>query len=127
MTTYEPNQRVHVSFTAEIAAPEEPYYYAVPVPGDCGLLHLKNLTDVSVEAAEPDNWPPQVGDIWRVKGHEYYVRRNRGPSRGLVIEAFENSSVKYWEKPGGYGLSVGGSFKCLNPVLVRRAKSKDES
>jgi hypothetical protein len=69
-----------------------------------------------VDREYPDNWPPQIGDIWSAKGDEYYVRESvNAVFPGIpVVEPFSMANGEE------YSLSA---FHRLRPVLVRRRPS----
>lgn len=70
-------------------------------------------SSVKITDADPENWPPQVGDIWQADGLEYVVRENRSTSAYTVIESLNAHPNRYYS-------SRLDEFKALNPTLVRR-------
>lgn len=64
---------------------------------------------------EPENWPPQVGDIWEAAGNEYYVREHGLAEDEAVVCAF-GADVD----PDLYFGDDLDDFKVLKPKLVRR-------
>lgn len=64
-----------------------------------------------VTLADPENWPPQLGDIWAVGDKEWFAR-------------FSALTPVYLEATGPYQKCYAGytfyEFKALGPVLVRR-------
>lgn len=93
------------------------------------------VTGNMVTRLDPENWPPQAGDIWVTPdGQEWYVREMRGGGR-LVIEMFENHEGRYpaWyttsgDPLAGYADGEAGetAYKELHPVLVRRREADNE-
>ena len=52
--------------------------------GDDGRVYMA-LDYAMVKPVVPENWPPQIGDIWEADGTEYFVRRNTVDTDDLVI------------------------------------------
>jgi hypothetical protein len=75
--------------------------------------HKFNIPSSFVEREYPENWPPQIGDIWSAKGDEYYVRESVNVlfSGIPVVEPFSTANGEE------YSLE---SFHRLRPVLIRR-------
>jgi hypothetical protein len=64
-----------------------------------------------VTLADPENWPPQLGDIWAVGDKEWFARYSA--LTPVYLEAADPYQKCYAE----YSFD---QFKALNPVLVRR-------
>lgn len=65
---------------------------------------------VAVKGADPANWPPQVGDVWKAGGVEYFAR-SHSDGRRVVLVA-ENGTI--------YLPSEFPSIAKRNPTLIRR-------
>lgn len=125
MTKFKPGQRVSFTTTATIAEPGGGAKYIVPsaeAPFD-GVLYLVNVDDRNAKVElipdpDPENWPPQVGDIWKAGEREFYVRQNVTLRSTVVVGAFvfDNSdNSEFYEDSDRLP-----DFKALKPVLVRR-------
>lgn len=105
------------------------------IDGDPVYIKTENETVMlpvsMVTRLDPENWPPQAGDIWVTPdGQEWYVREMRGGGR-LVVEMFENHRGRYPEwytTSAGYDDGKAGetAYKELHPVLVRRREADNE-
>lgn len=70
----------------------------------------------SVELTEPANWPPQLGDVWRLPdGTEFFARRNTCKRDRLVLVSDRADD----ERSNFYDTEFD-DFKGLGPSLVRR-------
>jgi hypothetical protein len=109
-------QRVHVEFDG-IVSVTTPHIIAVLT--DTGAEMTINA--LYVTPLDPENWPPQVGDIWEVEGTEYYVRENRsGAGFGtIVVDRFTRAGRSFGESRLN-GLANLDNLKALSPTLVRR-------
>lgn len=75
---------------------------------------LKNYHQIAIEnvkSAEPENWPPQVGDIWETEDGKEFAVYDVG--KGKVIFAFNAPSLAYDD-------TEINEFKAKNPKLIRR-------
>src|ERR1019366_10345025 len=113
--TFVKGQRVHVEFDGVIDLPCTNSAYVTSGNTTRWVSH-KDITPL-----DPENWPPQVGDIWEAEGTEYYVRENR--SRGLldtiVVDRFAREGRVFSESRLN-GTANLNTFKSLSPTLVRR-------
>lgn len=120
MNEYKRGDKITVTFTGTIRETGSKDACAkVTDDSDCEFNHYVYLNSSAVEItrAEPDNWPPQVGDIWEVAGNEYSVRRNSASPEQLVIQLLDiDESTSRWE----YYKDNQDKFKALNPRLIRR-------
>jgi hypothetical protein len=78
----------------------------VEAADDCGLMRVSvgqwqtvvNLRNagVSVEKADPEGWPPQVGDIWADKDGDEWVATSREPDSAvrLYLVDYDRSSPR---------------------------------
>lgn len=76
-----------------------------------------------VERAEPENWPPHIGDIWVTpNGEEYYVRQDHLWGTEIIIAPFtREGKTEYYTKPNKLGNEHAvDAFMKLWPVLIRR-------
>lgn len=110
---YKKGQRVKVELEGEIRNPDSYNGCAWIVAGDGEYSHYVYLDSstagVKVTLADPEDWPPQVGDIWEADGKEWFVRKNTD-SRVRVVFVSEDNDMRVELE----------NFKALNPVLVRR-------
>ena len=115
--SFRPGQRVHVEFDAEVAS-KQPYTTLVHLYSNSGALLVVNAKDVT--PLDPENWPPQIGDIWEANGREYFARSHRGNDLWLVLDGFETR--EFYSDAPGYSTShkTLDQFKALNPTLARR-------
>jgi hypothetical protein len=82
------------------------------ITSDDGCIHFVYLGEPGIwEAAEPDDWPPREGDIWKAGGHEYFARQHSS-CKGQLTMVGDHGTLYY-------GNDVP-RFKALNPNLVRR-------
>jgi hypothetical protein len=86
------------------------------IPADC------------IVAAEPEGWPPQLGDIWEKDGEEYCARELRASPhlhmREIVLCAVLASARNFFLKQEG---DLDAFLKGACPVLLRRRASRAES
>lgn len=108
-------QKVEVSYTATVYSVSTG---EVAVRDGAGVIHwYKDSADVSFEVIDPKNWPPQIGDIWKLDNNMYFVTET-----DRLVTVF-NASFKNGFK--GYLLfevvsGVGNQFKDASPDLVSR-------
>jgi len=69
-------------------------------------------TGAKVTLTGPENWPPQVGDIWEADGGEFVARKSLAGRDYIVCIPVDDIH-------GHYAMETA-PFKALNPVLVRR-------
>jgi hypothetical protein len=112
MTEFKAGQRVKVEFggtlkylddeTMEIRTDDDYFYYIAPgrEPG------------ITITPLDPENWPPQVGDIWEADGGEFLARKSVAGRDAIVC-------IPVDEMPRHYAMDTE-PLKALNPVLVRR-------
>jgi hypothetical protein len=114
MTDYKVGQRVHVEFEGVITDLESKDC-CLKVETAQGFNHYVYVdkwdgpqadTGAKVTLADPENWPPQVGDIWEAAGKEYFAVVGWGIVALVPAEDGRAQDLK--------------PFKTLNPVLVRR-------
>ena len=117
--TFVKGQRVHVEFDGVIDLPCTNSAYVTSGNTTRWVSH-KDITPL-----DPENWPPQVGDIWEVEGEEYFAQAN-AIDRSVVVVPIERSSDigPWWDGESPRGISPVESyidnFKALGPTLVRR-------
>jgi hypothetical protein len=104
--TFTKGQRVHVEFDGVIAVNAKHSAY-VDSGNETRWVDHKDMTPL-----DPENWPPQVGDIWEVDGKECYVRAHTCRA-SLVISSFDGTGDCWYD-------SDFDNFKSLSPTLVRR-------
>lgn len=80
--------------------------------------------DVTIEAAEPKNWPPQAGDIWKVevegKTYEFAARMNYAERDKVVLTNLSGSDLLNNNVDSDYYENRFGIFLEWSPTLVRR-------
>lgn len=45
------------------------------------LFHLAEGKDFTVTRKNPENWPPQAGDVWKGSGRTYFARIDNTTSK----------------------------------------------
>lgn len=109
MTEFKIGQRVHVEFDGVITGdPIGIRGHTVSVQRESGFIHSVRPEDVT--PLEPDNWPPQEGDIWEVDGSELFAVIY--PRYGGMVALVRDSS--------GFMISPEEMKDSGSPVLVRR-------
>jgi hypothetical protein len=115
MTEYKKGQRVRVEYEGTIETvlkgsdgPQTALYVHVygAHKDKSNYVYPKHA---KVTLLDPPDWPPQVGDIWEAEGREWFCAYS--PKYGEDRMVPENSGTRTLPL---------GSFKALNPVLVRR-------
>lgn len=112
---YKKGQWVKVEFEGVVREHDSRIVWVMP-EDDKTLIAA--IPETAVSVAGPEDWPPQIGDIWQAgtDGREWYARESAMRPRGVVLEPYEYRT----DKPGHYPPEKTDSFKDLNPVLVRR-------
>jgi hypothetical protein len=105
-------QRVKVELRGEIVDIHGKSELTYVVKTGSGNVWVYPNTAPTITMLDPENWPPQVGDIWEADGREYYVRWN-GSTKRPAVASFDNTDT-YWYAEGLEG------FRKLSPVLMRR-------
>jgi hypothetical protein len=112
MTEYRKGQRVKVQFEGVIIKGSEASNYVTvgQLDGQFGLPHGDRVTVhcEMVTRLEPENWPPQVGDVWTANGLEWFARQHLA---GGIAAMVPEDGAPAWDV---------SQFKHLGPVLVRR-------
>ena len=106
-------QKVHVEFDAVVGRLTTKGAWVESSAGTTHSIPAEYMT-----LTDPENWPPQVGDIWELDGEEYYARANRSIRvRGtVVLDAFEADRHSIYE----HDSAEWDNFKNCFPTLVRR-------
>lgn len=79
------------------------------------------LDAIAVELAEPENWPPQKGDVWTTaNGNEWFARTNPDEGVFLVPAASGGPIGTYYSRSLPSRTYDFKAFKALNPTLARR-------
>lgn len=114
MTEYRIGDRITVTFTGTIKS-FDGYCGCANIREDNGHNHYVFLGSPDVEGTRvnPDNWPPQAGDIWEAEGNEYYVRQSRRQFAEPFIGSCNPDDPPFLH-------SEFDRFKELNPRLIRR-------
>ena len=124
MSNFQLGQRVHVEFDGKIDHAWHLGAKGVYVAPD-GLQFSAWVPVANTTPLDPENWPPQVGDIWEADSEEYFVRENRSSDlRGtIVVDRFATVGRvlghTYTESRLN-GIANLNNFKSLSPTLVRR-------
>jgi hypothetical protein len=118
MSEFKEGQRVRVEFEGVIKDTYSHNACAKIVDSgaeEVGWYHYVYLNSpgVKVTLADPESWPPRVGDIWEAGGREWYTRQNMACGDEIIVGTFDRPSQDYYQRDLG-------DFKALNPVLVRR-------
>ena len=114
--TYKIGDRVRVEFEGLVTCTDVTFLgrfgHSVEVTRSNGYRHSVKPEDVK-EVLGPENWPPQIGDIWEADGTEYFIRRNTVEEDEVVIVPDYDSVSAIYTDEIDY-------FKSLKPTLVRR-------
>jgi hypothetical protein len=105
---FNPGDRVHVEFDGVVSNLKS-YRGEVWVNGPDSPLHSFGA-GVTITRLDPENWPPQPGDIWEAGGREYAVLWAASP---------DNGGVRFHEVDRPFYHEVR-EVKTMNPRLVRR-------
>lgn len=83
-------------------------YWVIPE----GISFSNLVLADSITRLDPDNWPPQLGDIWEAEGEEYVA----------IDSSLDESPVLFNVDNYGsdYHIRTHEAFKKKNPILVRR-------
>lgn len=83
------------------------------VQDDTGYQHYvyPSSSKVTLKATDPVNWPPQVGDVWKAGGSEYFARKHNAAD-GQVVLVSEGGTLFY--------RSDFPVFIKKSPTLIRR-------
>ncbi|TVZ01247.1 hypothetical protein EAS64_33755 [Trebonia kvetii] len=113
---FKAGQRVHVEYDGEVVFVSGAFAL-FEVKGPDGRNHTYG-EGVTITLADPENWPPQAGDIWEAEGMEYFIR---AAARGLIAspQSTTLSAFPLWDETVN-----DRAFLDLNPVLVRRRGSQ---
>ena len=101
-----------VRVTGTVASVNTPYrWIGVHFGYAYGIISIdaKGIDLENLGPADPDSWPPRVGDIWEAKGVEYFARKHMFRDDRTVLIPADASYV--YEDTG---------LKALNPKLIRR-------
>lgn len=105
MTEYKKGQRVKVEFEAEVSSLVGGSDACVLVNGD--WHHWLYPTGLKVTVLDPTGWPPQVGDVWKGNGLEWFATGDDH----VTPEVDCDGEAAAWHV---------SDFRDLNPYLVRR-------
>ncbi len=114
MTRFQKGQRVHVEFDGEVYTTPTPN--GVYVKSGTGMIRHVHADDCTL--LDPQDWPPQPGDIWELDGEEYFARISQSfPGKTICVGSERGRSYVF---PG----ASGDEFKSLNPKLIRRREAQ---
>lgn len=110
MTDFKKGDRVRVEFEGEVNIPRNTTGRITIATTSGWLVHLplESESAIKITLVDPQNWPPQPGDIWEGDGKEWFARTPRIETMFLVPD--DQSTAAY----------TADEFRELNPVLVRR-------
>jgi hypothetical protein len=110
-----PGDPVHVEFDAAYQCQGDNFYQEGYVelrtenPPSTTILNKNRL---KITRRDPENWPPQAGDVWEADGEVWFVRNHSGGWQ--IVPAVYNGTAYYGKSEGI------ARFKALNPVLKYR-------
>lgn len=114
-----PGQKVHVEFDAVVGRMTTKGAWVESSAGTTHSIPAEYMT-----LTDPENWPPQVGDIWELDGVEYVARANRSIRlRGsVVLDAIGVEPNSVYEHDSDRFDDFARSY----PTLVRRRGQSDD-
>lgn len=121
--TFVKGQPVHVEFDGTVSRQLHEYGVEIQVEIQSADDAYMTINVRYITPLDPENWPPQVGDIWEADGKEYVAHANAIDPTSVVVCPIERSSSigPWWDDKGPQADgSLFGNFKALGPTLVRR-------
>jgi hypothetical protein len=79
--------------------------------GSAAICMISKISPMAVERADPVDWPPELGDIWKIGPDEFVVAYDHSYRQPVAIPIDGGFSNYSFESP---------EFRNRNPVLVRR-------
>jgi hypothetical protein len=135
MTEFKAGDKVRVEFEGVIEKPSFSYgrsMYGVPrslhaVEGSCDGFGFHQVRDShgsghviwdsyegahqALKLADPENWPPKTGDLWKTEDGTHYFARHHAVLAGEVVLISEHGDIIY----GGLD-----ALKAKRPSLAQR-------
>jgi hypothetical protein len=102
-----PGDRVHVEFDAEVRHTLNDYI-ELASDGVNFLLRPEHIS-LKITRNDPENWPPQAGDVWEADGKVWFAQ-------------YTESGIRMVHAEGGWPL-IPVDHKTLNPVLKYRQEA----
>jgi hypothetical protein len=125
MTEYKKGQKIRVSFETTVdraeSRPTPPggHGFNFYTPGGTYIFvspDQESFDKYTIEILDPENWPPQIGDVWEAEGADYYAKAYG--YKNIHIGRFDNKTGGFSDSPD-WARTID-KFKELSPVLVRR-------